>query len=197
MKNNRIFNILLSAVFVFIALSIFSTGTLAQKPTKKTLSSSNPVPKNWDYIYDKKKGYGFYVPVGSTLESETYKGMDIAVLTTPAPSNLDIYLLAYKDKTLTKDDLLDAAVAFLEGLGEKVTAGKLTGESEDYAVADALTEHPTEGKGKMRILVGTDVTDNYILIVGTNLKDFAPNEKIIDTIWGSFEMWSGGSSGKN
>ena len=194
MKINRLFSILLAAMFLLIALPAFNTEVFAQRPTKKTLSNSISVPKNWDYIYDKKKGYGFYVPAGSTLESETYKRIDISVLTTPAPTYLDIYVLAYKDKTLTKDDLLDMAVAFLEGLGEKVTAGKLQAESEDYAVADALTEHPTEGKGKMRILVGTDITDNYILIVGTNLKDFAPNEKTIDTIWGSFEMWSGGAS---
>ncbi|HNU08167.1 MAG TPA: hypothetical protein PKO33_10420, partial [Pyrinomonadaceae bacterium] len=60
----------------------------------------------------------------------------------------------------------------------------------EYAVADATTVHPSRGKGKLRILVGTDVTDNYVMILGTEEGRFAANEKIIDEIWGSFEMWS-------
>ena len=197
MRVKYLYRILPAVLFVLVALPALSIGVYAQKTKAKTLSNRVPVPKNWEYIYDKKKGYGFYVPAGSSLATDKYKNIDIAVLTTPAPTNLDIYVLAYKDKTRTKEDLLDDAVTFLEGLGETVSAGELRAESEDYAVADALTEHPTEGKGKMRILVGTDITDNYILIVGTNLKDFAPNEKTIDAIWGSFEMWSGGASGVN
>ena len=35
------------------------------------------------------------------------------------------------------------------------------------------------------------------MIIGTTVKNFDANEKTIDTIWGSFEMWSGGASGKN
>jgi hypothetical protein len=98
--------------------------------------------------------------------------------------------LAYKDKTLTKEDLLRDAVEFLEALGQKVTPGELKAESDEYAVADATTVHPERGKGKLRILVGTDVTDNYVMIIGTEEAKFAANESIIDSIWGSFEMWS-------
>jgi general stress protein 26 len=42
----------------------------------------------------------------------------------------------------------------------------------------------------MKILVGTDVTDNYVMIVGTDESKFEANKEIIDAIWGSFEMWS-------
>lgn len=35
------------------------------------------------------------------------------------------------------------------------------------------------------------------MILGTDTEEFAANEKIIDEIWSSFEMWSGGASGKN
>jgi general stress protein 26 len=52
-------------------------------------------------------------------------------------------------------------------------------------------------KSKVKVLVGTDVTDNYVMIVGTEEAKYAANTKIIDEIWGSFEMWSGGSSGNN
>jgi len=198
MKANRLFSIFLAALFMLVALPALTTDVFAQKTTKaKTVGKKIAVPKTWDYIYDQKKGYGFYVPAGTTMESETAKGVDVIVMTTPAPTKIDIFVLVYKDKTLTKEDLLDDAVAFLEALGQEVTPGALRAESEDYAVADATTVHPELGKGKLRILVGTDITDNYIMIIGSTVKNFDANEETINTIWGSFEMWSGGASGKN
>ena len=195
MKNYRLPGILILVLLMLIAIPAMSSHVLAQKPRAKTLTKQYPVPKDWDYIYDKKKGYGFYVPTGSTMDSETYKGVDVTGLTTP--TNVDIYVIAFKDKTLTKEDLLETAVLFLEELGHKVTPGTLKAESEDYAIADATSTHAEFGKSKLRVLVGTDITDNYIMIIGATVKNFDANEKIIDTIWGSFEMWSGGASGKN
>lgn len=195
MKNYRLFSILILALLMLIAVPAMSSGVFAQKTKAKTLTKQYPVPKDWDYIYDKKKGYGFYVPTGSTMDSSSYKGVDVTGLTTP--TNVDIYVIAFKDKTLTKADLLETAVLFLEEMGHTVTPGALQAESEDYAIADATTTHAEFGKSKLRILVGTDITDNYIMIIGASEKNFAANEKIIDTIWGSFEMWSGGASGKN
>ncbi len=167
--------------------------TNEEKPTDGkavTANKKNAVPKDWIYVYDSNKGYGFYVPEGTEGESQTVEGIDVFSATTPAPSEIDIFVLAYKDKTLTKEDLLNDAVEFLEGLGQKVTPGALKAESDEYAVADATTVHPSRGKGKLRILVGTDVTDNYVMILGTEESRFAANETIIDEIWGSFEMWS-------
>ena len=161
----------------------------------KTAHKENAVPKDWDYIYNEGKGYGFYVPAGTTYETESKDGADIWSGTTPAPSNVDMFVLAYKDKTLTKEDLLEDAVKFLEETGQtKVTTDKLKAESEDYSIVDATSVHPTAGKVKLRILVGTDVSDNYIMIIGTEEDKFAANEKIIDELWGNFEMWSGGAS---
>ncbi len=164
--------------------------------TAKTASKKNPVPDNWIYVYDESKGYGFSVPEGTTGGSETVDGVDTFVASTPAPSDLGIVVISFKDKKMTKDDLLDVAVKLLEEMGETVTAGKLTAESDDYAVADATTMSNGK-KGKAKIMVGTDVTDNYVMLVGTDEDKFAANEKIIDEIWGSFEMWSGGASGAN
>ncbi len=169
--------------------------TSDKKPEGKSKQAkSNPVPANWVYVYDEQKGYGFSVPEGTEGDSSTEGGVDVFQATTP--EGIDIYVLAYKDKTLSKEDLLDDAVAFLEEMGQTVKPGALKGESNDYYVADADTEIKSENrKGKLRILVGTDVTDNYIMILGTDAAKFAANEKIIDEIWGSFEMWSGGASG--
>jgi hypothetical protein len=35
------------------------------------------------------------------------------------------------------------------------------------------------------------------MIVGSDESKFEANKEIIDAIWGSFEMWSGGASGNN
>lgn len=158
--------------------------------TAKTANKNNPVPADWIYVYDDTKGYGFSLPEGSEGASETVDGIDVFAATTPAPSEIDIFVLAYKDKTRSKEDLLNDAVEFLEALGQQVTPGDLKAEGGDYAVADATTIHPSRGKGKLRILVGTDITDNYVMILGTEEGRFASNESIIDAIWGSFEMWS-------
>ncbi len=160
----------------------------------KTASTTNPVPDDWIYIYDENKGYGFSLPDGSEGENTSIDGVDVFMATTPSPSEIDIFVLAYKDQDRSKEDLLNDAVAFLEELGQKVTPGELKGGSEEYAVADATTIHPSRGKGKLRILVGTDITDNYVMIIGVEEDRFAANESIIDAIWGSFEMWSGGGA---
>ncbi len=192
MKNYRVFCFL---SVVLLAFAAFNTNVFAQKSVKgtaKTVNKTIPVPKNWDYIYDQRKGYGFHVPASSVAETKKVDGIDVMIINTAAPTDIDIFVLAYKDKTLTKEDLLDDAVAFLEGLGQTVTPGTLKAESEEYAVADATTVLEDGSKGKLRILVGTDITDNYIMIIGATPANFSANEKTIDTIWGSFEMWSGG-----
>ena len=50
---------------------------------------------------------------------------------------------------------------------------------------------------KMWILGDADVTDNYVMIVGTDEAKFDVNNEIIDATWGGFEMWSGGASGNS
>jgi hypothetical protein len=168
-----------------------------KKPTdgnSKKANKSNPVPESWIDVYDSQKGYGFSVPEGTTGGSQTTEGIDVFVATTPAPNEIAIFVLAYKDKQKTKEDLLDDAVKFLEGMGLTVTPGKLKGESDDYAVADCTTVAKDGTKEKQRIMVGTDVSDNYVMILNTPEDKFAADEKTIDEIWGSFEMWSGGAS---
>ncbi len=157
----------------------------------KSAKKDNPIPDNWIYVYDEAKGYGFYVPEGTVGESETVDGVDTFLAETPAPSGVAIVVIAFNDKTMTKDDLLNVAVKFLEEMGETVTPGKLIGESDEYAVAEVTTASKDGTKGKGKILVGMDVSDNYVMILGTEEAKFAANEKIIDEIWGSFEMWSG------
>lgn len=162
--------------------------------TAKTASKKVPVPQNWIYTYDESKGYGFYLPEGSKGGAQNVEGIDLFMATTPAPAEVAVIVLAYKDKTRTKEDLLNDAEKFLQGMGETVQVGTLHGESDDYAVAEATTTDANGKKSKLKVLVGTDVTDNYVLIVGADEDKYAANLEIIDAIWGSFEMWSGGAS---
>lgn len=170
-----------------------------KKPTdgNSKKANNNPVPASWIDVYDEQKGYSFSVPEGTTGGSDTSEGVDVFVAKTPTPSEIGVFVLAFKDKTLNKDDLLETAKKFIEEMSEgkaTVTMGALKGESEDYSIVDATTKQ--DGKSnKARILVGTDVSDNYIMIlVCENEEKFAANEKVIDEIWGSFEIWSGGAS---
>ena len=171
-----------------------------KKPTdgnSKKAAKNNPVPDSWIDIYDEQRGYSFSVPEGTTGGSDTKDGVDVYVAQTPAPSEIGVFVLAFKDKTLSKDDLIEAARKFMvemsEGKGTAVM-GSPKAESEDYSIVDAAIKN--QGKAnKARVLVGTDVTDNYIMIlVCENEEKFAANEKVIDEIWGSFEIWSGGAS---
>jgi hypothetical protein len=164
---------------------------------KSTKAKEVKVPDDWVYVYDEAKGYGFSLPAGSNGGSETADGVDVFLAKTPEPSEIGVMVLAFKDAKLSKEDLLDRAGEVLKALGATIQSGKLTNESEDYAVAEATMTGQGGGKAKAKILVGTDVTDNYVMIVSTEETKYAANEKIIDGIWGSFEMWSGGASGEN
>ena len=171
-----------------------------KKPTDgkaKTTSKNIPVPESWIYVYDESKGYGFSMPEGSTGGQEGVDGVETFVGATPAPSEAAVFVITFKDKQMTKEDLLAVSVKFLEEMGETVKPGTLSGESDDYAVADATSTSKDGGKSKWKILVGTDVSDNYVMLVGTEESKFDAHKEIIDGIWGSFEMWSGGASGNS
>ena len=163
----------------------------------KTASKKVPVPESWVYVYDSAKGYGFSVPSGSTGGSETHEGVNTFIALTPPPAEVGVVVITFKDKEMSKEDLLDVAEKFMGELGATVTAGELKGASEDYYVCEATVVSKDGKKSKNMILVGTDVSDNYVMIVGAEESKYAANLAIIDGIWGSFEMWSGGASGAN
>ena len=172
-----------------------------KKPTasdSKRASKNNPVPDSWIDVYDETKGYSFSVPEGTTGGSDTKEGVDVFIAKTPAPSEIGIIVLAFNDKTLTKTDLINKAKEFIEAMSEGAGTATMSApraESEEYSIVDAAIK--VDGKtNKARVLVGTDVTDNYIMIlVSEDEAKFAANEKVIDEIWGSFEIWS--SSGNS
>jgi hypothetical protein len=156
-----------------------------------------PVPTDWEYYSDAVKGYGFSLPKDSVGDSASVNGTDVFVARVPAPSDVRVEVYAWKDKTLTKEDLLKMTIDDMKEQGENVTAGTLQGESDDYALAEASSVDSDGAKYKMKILVGTDVTDNYVMVVYTPEDKYEANKQILDAIWGSFEMYSGGASGNS
>lgn len=164
------------------------------KDTKKQPNAAT-VPAEWIYYADEERGYGFSLPKGSEGESSVEGNVDTFVAETPEKITVIVY--AFKDPNLTKEDLLDRAEKALNAMGETVKTGKLTNESEDYAIADATSESKDGEKSNLKVLVATDVTDNYVMFVRSSAADYEKNKATMDMIWGSFEMYSGGSSGNN
>jgi azurin len=172
----------------------------AQKTSAKTLPSAKvvPVPTDWVQMADEEKGYGFKVPEGTQSKTGNVNGVDLFMAKTPDPSSVAAIVMAFKDKTTSKEDLLKFASDVLEGMGEKdVKITDVVELSDDYSLGmiSSVDEHGKVTKGK--VLVATDVTDNYVMLLGTDEKEFAANEKIMDEIWGSFSMRSGGYSGNS
>jgi hypothetical protein len=168
----------------------------AAKPenTKKQPSAAT-VPAEWVYYADEAKGYGFSLPSGSTGDSTNQDSVDTFVAVTP--DDITVIVYAFKDSSLSKEDLLERAEKALNAMGDTVTTGELKGESEDYAVADASSVSADGTKSKLKVLVATDVSDNYVMFVRSDEASYNAKKAAMDMIWGSFEMYSGGASGSN
>lgn len=170
----------------------------AAAKTEKKPPQTNPVPADWIRMHDDVKGYEFMVPQGTKDAQDNKDGVDVYMASVPAPYEIGVMVVAFKDKTLSKEDLLKRAENILKAFEEKDIKIEAAKElSDDYSVA-TFTSTGKDGKpGKGKILVATDVTDNYIMLVGGDADKFGANEKTIDEIWGSFGMYSGGYSGNS
>ncbi|HEY6331125.1 MAG TPA: hypothetical protein VI756_17485 [Blastocatellia bacterium] len=214
MTRNKIASVVLTAlIFISAGCSKPSANTTppaqpatstaaapAQKASAKTPPSAKviPVPTDWVQMSDEEKGYGFKVPDGTQSKTENVNGVDIFMAKTPDPSSVSAIVMAFKDKTTSKEDLLKFASDVLEGMEEKdVKVTDVVELSDDYSLG-MISFVDKDGKvTKGKVLVATDVTDNYVMLLGTDEKEYAANEKIIDEIWGSFSMRSGGYSGNS
>jgi hypothetical protein len=208
-------------ILLLISALALLTGACAQKPATNTATSTpapsaspaaksspttkrlpeakvNPVPADWITMADEVRGYEFKVPAGTQHKTDTVNGVDVYAATVPAPYEIAVLIFAFKDKTLTKDDLMKKVEAALQSMGEKeVKVTDVQELSADYSLANISSVDEKGKTTKGKVLVGTDITDNYIVMIGTDADKFAANEKTIDEIWGSFGMYSGGASGNN
>ena len=155
------------------------------------------VPDNWEEMSDAKKGYSFLVPAGTTATTKSLGGVDFYIAVTPQPHNIEVLVAAWKDKKLSKDDLLKEATEALTALGNtNVAVGGVNEIASDYSLAEMTMVDSNSVKYKTLVLVATDITDNYIMIIGTPEAEYTKNKDTLDAMWSSFEMWSGGASGE-
>lgn len=168
-----------------------------EQPKKEIPAATKvAVPADWDTYWDSEKGYQFEVPTGTKAEWVTVEGVDWFEGTTP--SNVQVNVAAYKDKNASKEDLLALAKQFcLQDGDTDVVIGEAKELSGDYSLAEGSGTLKDGKKYKMKILVATDVTDNYIVILWTDVDKYDANKDIIDGIWGSFSMYSGGFTGES
>jgi len=150
-----------------------STASASPKANEKKAPATNPVPSDWVRMYNDVKGYEFYVPTGTKDSSQNVDGVDVYLAGVPAPYEIGVMVIAFKDQTLSKDDLMKRAENVLKSMDEKdIKMDPAKELNADYS----LTTFSSTGKdgkaGKGKILVGTDVTDNYIIIVGGDVEKF-------------------------
>ena len=96
-----------------------SNSTASAPKNEKKAPSTNPVPADWVRMYDDAKGYEFMVPQGTKDKWETKDGVDVYTAAVPAPYDFAVMVVAFKDKNLSKDDLLQHATNILKAFGEK------------------------------------------------------------------------------
>src|SRR5262249_31347585 len=132
-----------------------------------------PVPDNWETYYDSQKGYQFEVPVGTQTNQQTVNGVDVFVANLPEPTKVAVLVVAFKDKRLTKADLLETAKQILGNMGEKnIKAGEITELSDDYDLVEISSVDEKGVTTRAKVLLATDVTDNYLVFVGSPDSDY-------------------------
>lgn len=165
----------------------------AANAKKKDVPNAVPVPADWEYYADTDKGYEFKMPKDAKFTDASEGNYDVWDYTS---GDVLAEIIAFKNKTLTKDDLFKNSADFSKEAGEKdFTVTNKKELNADYSTADYTVTDKNGKKRQGKMLVATDVSDNFIFFVETEVDKFAANSKIVDEILGSFAMYSGGASG--
>jgi hypothetical protein len=163
----------------------------AAPKTKKAPPSEkkNPVPTDWEPIVHEAKQFGFMLPAGSTSEESNDGGIEMFRADLPDPYTVEVWVVTYRDKTLTKDDLwVDAEAVIKNNLkGTGVQMGPVVDLDGAFAVRDVSWTENNPIKGT--VLIGTDINDNYIMVASCLEKDYAKNQETIDVIWQNFYLF--------
>jgi hypothetical protein len=182
------------------------TAKPAATPVKPAAASAMPadkkkdVPTDWSWMVDETRGFAFAVPA-NTEAAATDGGDRTFDLWMGKSGDLDIVVVTFRDKKLTKEDVGTISVELLghEMFGLKdVKLDSVEELNADYDIGQ-VSAVETVGEGKTKdvvyVLVAKDVTDNYIMYVGGEESKVKANEDTVFAILGSFEMFSGGKSG--
>ncbi|MFO0551089.1 MAG: hypothetical protein U0271_22050 [Polyangiaceae bacterium] len=154
-------------------------------PEKK----KNPIPEDWEPFENKPKQFGFWLPTGSTTNDSTENGIEMFHADLPDPYPIEVWVVTYRDKTLSKEDLwVDVDAVISNNLkGTKLDLGPVVDLNNVFAVRDATWTEVSPIKGT--VLVGTDINDNYIMIVSCREGDYESNHDTVDALWESFYLF--------
>jgi hypothetical protein len=150
---------------------------------------SPPAPADWDTYTDAERGYRFKVPKGTRTDSRAVAGFDRLIASVPDPQRVAVLVVAFRESRFSKEELLEAAKRTLEKLGENnIKVDLRTKLSDDFELVEITS---TAGNGlvtKLKALLATNATDNYVMLLGSPEPSFKADEQTIDIIWGSFVM---------
>lgn len=159
-----------------------------------------PVPADWVSVYDQNRGYEFQVPDNTKDDWQSVDDdTDVYVALLPDPAKVVVMVVAYSDSDSEKDKILVKAKSILEKMGEKDIKFNDTKEelNDDYYLVEFSSQDSKGEKTKGKLLVGVDVNDNFLMFVASPETEYKNNEKVIDEVWSSFRMYSGGLSGNS
>ena len=155
----------------------------------------NPVPAEWETMVDEVRGYEFKVPKGTTGKNEAVEGANIWEGVLPAPHKVEIAVIAFKDATLTKDDLIKKGTKLRESgdAVKELKVGKVEDKGGDFSLAPYTLAEKDGAKKKGLLLAVTDKTDNYLMFLESDEAKYKADEETMNEIWQSFTMYSGGN----
>lgn len=158
------------------------------------------VPADWVTVYDQNRGYEFQVPENTKDDWQSVdEDIDVYLAVLPDPAKVMVMVVAYTDPDSEKDKILVKAKSVLEGMGEKDIKFSDTKEelNSDYYLVEFSSTDKGGAKTKGKLLVGIDKNDNFLMFVASPEEEYKNNEKVIDEVWSSFQMYSGGLSGNS
>ena len=148
-----------------------------------------PVPTEWTTYTDEEKRYQLRLPKGALTDSRVVDGFDRFIASVPEPRKEAVMIVTFRESRFSKDELLEAAKRTLEKVGEqniKIDSRiKINDDFELVNVSSAASGGPVT---HLKLLLGTNDTNNYIVIIGSVEPYFKADEREIDSIWGSFVM---------
>lgn len=158
----------------------------------------NPAPKDWDVFYDDVRMYAFAEPQGSEYTQDeldcsfsTDGKLSYWDITPPKPYEFHTSFISFKDASLSQDDLVDDAQAWLSG-DDGATAVKFDEPIQINNRSKLVHYDATVADGKHQkgmVLVFTDVSDNYMLFVDIDGDKYDANDEIMDGVWQSFTIY--------
>ena len=176
-----------------VAVPAGKAASTGKKRKVKVAALARTVPDDWITVRDNVRGFDFQVPNGSKRDQVTKGNFTIYGAQVPKPNEIDVLVVAFKDKTRTKEDLFDDVDDVLEAAGCKdvklSNKKEITTNFSECIVTYIDDDGSTPSKGKA--LVVTDKTDNYMMIAGSPAATFKVEEPTIDAIIGSLSMDSG------